>query len=69
MKNKDNGEEQQQRRTMTMEKQYRIRMTTIETNNKDGEGQSWMRTTATTKRTSAKRSNKIQNLPVNFSLF
>ena len=42
-----------------MEKQYRIRMTTIETNNEDGEGQSWMRTTATTKRTSAKRSNEI----------
>ena len=66
-KNKDEeGEEQQQRRTMKIEEQYLIRMTTSETNNEDGEGQRWIGTTATAKRTSAKRPNKIQYLPVNF---
>ena len=49
---------------MTIEEQYWIRMTAIETNNEDGEGQRWIGTTATTIRTSAKRPNKIQYLPV-----
>ena len=52
---------------MKIEEQNWIRMTTSETNNEYGEGQRWIGKTA--KRTSAKRPNKIQYLPVNFSLF